>query len=98
MSVVEDVRNVLQDFLTPELRELKARIEAVEKQVQKFAGAMHEQFQQAEHRTDDRFDFIQGQFQEAERRAERRHDEMSFLIRQGLEFRNLAERIAAIEE
>ncbi|HME31715.1 MAG TPA: hypothetical protein VKG65_03075 [Terriglobales bacterium] len=81
MSVVEDVRNALQDFLTPELRELKARVDAVEQQVQKLDGAMHEQFQRAEHRADDRFDFIQGQFQEAERRAERRHDEMSFLIR-----------------
>ena len=80
------------------MRELKARVDAVEQQVQKLDGAMHERFQRAEHRADDRFDFMQGQFQEAERRAERRHDEMSFLIRQGLEFRNLAERIAAIEE
>src|SRR5271165_222776 len=116
MSVVADVRNVLQDFLTPELCELKARLDAVEQQVQKLDGTMHEQFQQVEHRADKRFSFIQeqfqqverraddgftfmqGQFQEAERRAEKRHDEMSFLIRQGLEFRNLAERIAAIEE
>ncbi len=33
MSVVEDVRKVLQDFLAPEMRELKVRIEAVEKRI-----------------------------------------------------------------
>ena len=33
MSVVEDVRTVIQDFLAPELRELKARVEALEDKV-----------------------------------------------------------------
>jgi predicted nucleic acid-binding Zn-ribbon protein len=33
MSVVEDVRGVIQDFLAPELRELKARVEALENKV-----------------------------------------------------------------
>ena len=87
MSVVEDVRNASQDFLSPEIRELRVRIEAVERKVDDLKGSMQEQFRQ-----------VQDQFQQAERRAERRHDEMSFLIRQGLEFKNLAERVAAIEE
>jgi hypothetical protein len=33
MSVVEDVRTVIQDFLAPELRELKARVDALEKRM-----------------------------------------------------------------
>jgi len=80
VSVVEDVRNVSQDFLTPELRELKARLDAVELQVQKLDGAMQDQFQQVE------------------RRAQQRHEDMMFVLRQGLEVRSLAERLAAIEE
>ena len=80
MSVVEDVRNVSQDFLTPELRELKARLDAVERQVQNLDGAMQDQFQQVE------------------RRAQQRHEDMMFVLRQGLEVRSLAERLAAIEE
>lgn len=80
MSVVEDVRNTLQDFLTPELRELKARIDAVEQQVQKLEGSMQDQFQQVE------------------RRAQQRHEDMMFVLRQGMEVRSLAERLAAIEE
>jgi len=57
MSVVEDVRTVVQDFLAPELRELKARVDALEKrmddrfkqvdhsfeQVERSAQARHEQ-------------------------------------------------------
>ena len=30
MSVIEDTRKLLQDFLTPELRELSARVDALE--------------------------------------------------------------------
>lgn len=33
MSVVEDVRNVLQDFLAPEIRSINARLDALEKKV-----------------------------------------------------------------
>ena len=33
MSMIEDVRNVLQDFLAPELRAISARLDALEKKV-----------------------------------------------------------------
>lgn len=33
MSVIEDIRNVLQDFLAPELRAISARLDALEKKV-----------------------------------------------------------------
>lgn len=33
MSVVEGTRKVVQDFLAPELRELKARVEALEHKI-----------------------------------------------------------------
>jgi hypothetical protein len=40
MSVVEDVRTVIQDFLAPELRELKERVIALEKRMEdRFEGA-----------------------------------------------------------
>jgi len=87
MSAAEDVRNVLQDFLAPELRDLRVRIENVERQVLELKGDMKGQFQQ-----------VQVKFQEAERRAERRHDELSFLIHRGLEVKDLAERLAGAEE
>ena len=33
MSAIDDTRKVLQDFLEPELRELKARVDALEKRM-----------------------------------------------------------------
>jgi predicted nuclease with TOPRIM domain len=38
MSVVGDVRTPLQDFLAPELRELKTRLDSVEKQLDRLEG------------------------------------------------------------
>jgi hypothetical protein len=34
MSVVEDVRQIIQDFLAPELRSISARLDAIEKTAQ----------------------------------------------------------------
>ncbi|MBV8115467.1 MAG: hypothetical protein JO300_12050 [Silvibacterium sp.] len=54
MSVVEDVRTVIQDFLAPELRELKARVDALEKRMddrfehaERTAQARHDQVMHA---------------------------------------------------
>jgi tetrahydromethanopterin S-methyltransferase subunit G len=33
MSVVEDVRQVLQDFLAPELREIRGRLDSIDKRL-----------------------------------------------------------------
>jgi tetrahydromethanopterin S-methyltransferase subunit G len=49
MSIVDDTRKVLQDFIAPELREIQARLDALEKrmdarfdQSEKIAAARHE--------------------------------------------------------
>lgn len=41
MSVVEDVRKAMQDFLAPELGELKARVEALEKRMDERFNALN---------------------------------------------------------
>ena len=87
MGAIDDVRNVMQDFLAPELRELRVRIDSVERHVEELQGS-----------TQELQGSMQEQFQQAERRAEKRHEDMMFLIRQGQEVRSLAERLAAVEE
>ena len=47
MSVIEDARKLLQDFLTPELRELTARVDALE-------ARMDARFEPAEHLASER--------------------------------------------
>jgi len=51
MGTIEDTRKVLQDFLAPELRELKARLDALEKR-------MDERFDQSERRAETRHESI----------------------------------------
>ena len=48
MSVVEDIRKALQDFLTPELRELKARLDSVEKAIVSMNASLNQRFDQME--------------------------------------------------
>ena len=54
MSVIEDTRKLLQDFLAPELRELSARVEALEKRMdarfesaERLSSERHSQTMQA---------------------------------------------------
>jgi outer membrane murein-binding lipoprotein Lpp len=54
MSVIEDTRRLLQDFLAPELRELSARVDALEERMtarfdaaDRLASERHAQTMQA---------------------------------------------------
>ena len=54
MSVVEDTRQVLQDFLAPELRAISARLDALEKIVDANEGCAEKRYQEIESRADKR--------------------------------------------
>jgi hypothetical protein len=74
MSAIDDIRNVMQDFLAPELRELKVHIDAIEHEVEELKGSMQEHFQQAERRAEKRHEdmmFLIRQGQEVRSLAER---------------------------
>jgi len=80
MSVVADVRNVLEDLVVPDLKALQQHVGALEKRMnERFQGLeqrMDERFGQLEQRTNDRFQGIDQRFDRAERDAERRHAEL----------------------
>ncbi len=48
MSAIDDTRKVLQDFLSPELRELKARVDALEQSMNERFLQVDKQFDQVE--------------------------------------------------
>jgi hypothetical protein len=48
MSVIEDTRKLLQDFLAPELRELTARIDALEERIETRFKGIDARFDSAE--------------------------------------------------
>jgi len=83
MSVIEDTRKLLQDFLAPELRELSARVDALEER-------MDSRFDTLEKRMDARFEA-------AEHLASERHAQTMQAISRLADVYELRERIARIE-
>ena len=53
MSVVEDLRTALQDFISPELRELKTRVDDLEKNMESGFAHVDRRFEQVDRRFDD---------------------------------------------
>lgn len=105
MSVIEDTRKLLQDFLTPELRELSARVDALEER-------MHARFETLEKRADTRFETLEEQvdtrfetfekridarFDASDRLASERHAQSMQAITRLADVYELRERISRIE-
>lgn len=65
MSVIEDSRKDLQDFIAPELRAIEARLTAVEKRLDGLQA-----------RTDKRFDAVDKRFDEMQARTDKGFDDM----------------------
>ncbi len=93
-------RKVMQDLIVPELRELSARLDAVEKRL----DAIDKRFDGV----DKRFDGVDRKFEDVERRAEQRHqdllrhmdtrmDDLGFLLRKSMEVKEIVERVTALE-
>jgi len=107
MGVVEEIRSTLQDLLTPELRELKVRIEALENQQREFRADVDKRFDQVDKRfeqVDKRFDRIETRldsidvrFEKAEAKATDRHEQLIAEIRRNAMIQDLVERVARLE-
>ena len=103
MSVIEDTRKVMQDFLAPELRAISARLDALE---QRF-GVVDKRFDSVDKRidgvdkrfdrVDKRFDAVDGRFDEVERKAEKRHDQIMAAIAGLADYTSIRERVARLE-
>lgn len=86
MSVIEDTRKLLQDFLAPELRELSARIDTLEAKMDaRFSGV------------EGRFSSLDARFDSAERLASERHAQTMLAIVRLADVYELRERITRIE-
>ena len=90
MSVIEDTRKLLQDFLASELRELTARVGALE-------ARMDARFDAQEKSVDGRFKGIDARFDASERLASERHSQVMQAIGRLADVYELGERITRIE-
>jgi hypothetical protein len=82
MSVIEDTRKVMQDFLAPELRAISVRLDALEKQL----IGVDKHFEDSDQRAEN-----------SERRSEKRHDELLSAIARMSDISDLRERMARLE-
>ncbi len=111
MGVVEDVRATLQDFLAPQLRELRVRIDALEAQQKEFRSDVKEQFVDVKGQFADvknqfadvkgefahRFNALDARFERLEDKLADRHEELVAEIRRTAAIHDLAARVAKLE-
>jgi hypothetical protein len=78
VSVIEDVRQVIQDFLAPELRALGARIEALEVKMDSRFEAneakANSRYESIEAKANSRFEALNARMAASEERASLRHE------------------------
>jgi len=62
MGVVEDIRKLLQDLVTPEMRALAVKVDAVHKEVDILREDMNRRFEELSREMSRRFDYIERSF------------------------------------
>ena len=112
MSVIEDTRKLLQDFLAPELRAIAERLDALEKSMGIQFGAQEKslgvrfdaqekslgiQFDAQEKQANERFKALEWRMSTAEQLASERHVQLVQAIARMSDVFELKERIARIE-
>ncbi len=90
MSVVEDVRKVVQDLVVPELRALAVRVDALEKSMNTRIDMLEKKVDDNERRAEQRYD-------EFLRHFDQRIDDLGFLLRKAMEVKDLSDRVTALE-
>jgi len=94
MSMVEDVRQVLQDFLAPELRAISARLDAIEKVMEARFKEVDSRFKEVDSRFNEVTIRIQA-LQETVDRNDVSQKQMITSLTQGFQF---DKRLADIEQ
>ena len=101
MSVIEDSRKVLQDFIAPELRAIDVRLTALEKRFEEAQVRTDKRFDEMQVRTDKRFDEMQvrtdKRFDELNKHLDQRFEQVLAEIRQLNSIHDLELRMAKYE-
>ncbi len=82
MGAVEDTRKILQDFLAPELREIKVRLDVLEKRVESV---------------NQKIDRLEEKFESLDRRSEQRHEVVMMALGRLVDYTEVRERLARLE-
>src|ERR1039458_1206444 len=93
MGFIEEGRQLIQDFVTPEIRAIDARLTALEKQVESLDARVEKRFDAV----DSRFDSVGKRFDSLESKMERNHYQVIDEIRRMENYAVVMERLARLE-
>lgn len=91
MGVIDDTRKLLQDLVTPELKALIARVEALEKRVDSGFADVKQTITEVDTRAERRLADVKQTITDVDGRAERRHTALLVAL-------HLEERVKRLEE
>jgi tetrahydromethanopterin S-methyltransferase subunit G len=94
MSVVEDVRQVIQDFLDPELRAISARLDAIEKIMEARFKEVDSRFKEV----DSRFNEVSVRLQALQETVDRNDSSQKLMIANLTQNFRFEKRLADIEQ
>ncbi len=104
MGAVEDTRKVIQDFLAPELREIKARLDALEKRFEESGKHVDQRFNQVDQRfeqVNQRFaeaaKHVDERFEQAEKRADERQQHLMLSLNNIANYNEMRDRLVRLE-
>jgi hypothetical protein len=83
MSVIEDTRKLLQDFLAPELKEFSVRLDLLEKRFDERFAALEQR--------------VTADFQSAEKVSAERHSQLMQAITRLADYYELRDRLSRLE-
>ena len=86
MGFIEEGRQLIQDFVTPEIRSIDARLSAVEKRLESL-----------ETNVDKRFDYVDKRFDSVESKMERNQAQVLETLNSMENYSHILERLARVE-
>ena len=97
MGFLEEGRQLIQDFVTPEIRSIDARLTAVEKKLESLEARTDKRFDALEGRVE-KFEFkVDKRIDSLEAKMERNHAQVMDTLRSMEKYDQIAERLARVE-
>jgi chromosome segregation ATPase len=96
MGAVEDTRKVLRDFLAPELREIKVRLDVLEKRADGVERKI-DKLDEKVNKLDERIGGLEATFDLLDRRSEQRHEMVMMALNRLVDYTEVRERLARLE-
>jgi tetrahydromethanopterin S-methyltransferase subunit G len=100
MGFIEEGRQSIQDFVTPEIRSLDARLTAVEKRIESLDAKFEKRFDSVDKRfdsVDKRFDSIDKRLDSFESKMERNQTQLLDTLDRMENYSHILERLARVE-